>query len=110
MQVLALILKHVNIMTLVSLMMTPYNSQVRVMRTPYTIQLLEALLEAEQTESEVNIRVWQEALHNETKEVQFSLTLLDRTADHAHSVTVIVIPVLTGPRNCTIILQCWSGN
>ena len=43
MHVLTFTLQDVNNMTPQSLMMTPYNSQVRVMLTPYTIHLLEAL-------------------------------------------------------------------
>ena len=40
---LTFILQHLNIVTLESLMMTPFDFQMRVMLTPYTIQLKEAL-------------------------------------------------------------------
>ena len=43
MHVLIFIMQQVNNITLESLQTTPYNSQVRVMLTPYIIQLSEAL-------------------------------------------------------------------
>ena len=39
MLILTVLLQHLNIVTLYSLMMTPYHSQVRIMLTPYIIQL-----------------------------------------------------------------------
>ena len=39
MHILTFILQHLNTVTLLSLMMTPYQCQVRVMLTPYIIQL-----------------------------------------------------------------------
>ena len=44
MHVLTFLLQHLNIMTLQSLMMTPYTSQVRVMLTTYIIRLQESLM------------------------------------------------------------------
>ena len=43
MHVLTFILQHVNILTIYCLMMTPYDSQMRVMLTFYITQLYEAL-------------------------------------------------------------------
>ena len=39
MHVLTFILQHMNTLTLENLTMTPYNSEVRVVLTPYIIQL-----------------------------------------------------------------------